>query len=328
MINLFKSFNPLNILWLAILVFVLRMGYIAEAPDKLQFVFVEPFARLLLPVGYEYALSPFENVCLAGLVVLGQAVLLNFLVNKYNLLGRSTFLPSLMYVTVTALFPQFLILSAPLLCNFLLIWMLFKLFSFYKGDDAKSTAYDLGMIVALGSIIYLPYIYLFLAIWLGLVIFKPFNWREWISGILGYVTVFFFFAVFYYLNNRLGSFYQIWAPLGTKFPNSINIKYLNYLVLIPVIIIIGLFLFHFQKNYYKSYVQVRKSFQLLLVIFIIAGLSFYVKSQFSLTHFVLCAVPAAVFLAYYFAYASRKWFYESLYLLLLISIIYFQFNTF
>ncbi|TWR28241.1 beta-carotene 15,15'-monooxygenase [Mucilaginibacter achroorhodeus] len=328
MINIFKSFNPLNVLWLAILVFIFRIGYIAEAPDKLQFISVEPFARLLLPVGYEYAFSPFENVFIAGLLILSQAVLLNFLVNKYNLLGRSTFLPSLMYVTVTALFPQFLILSAPLLCNFLLIWMLFKLFSFYKGEDAKSTAYDLGMIVAIGTVIYLPYVYLFLAIWIGLIIFKPFNWREWISGVLGYATVFFFFAVFYYLNNRLGSFYQIWAPLGTKFPNSINIKYLNYLVLVPVIVIIGLFLFYFQKNYYKSYVQVRKSFQLLLVIFVIGGLSFYVKSRFSLTHFILCAVPSSVFLAYYFVNASRKWFYESLYLLLLISIIYFQFNTF
>ncbi|MBL4676085.1 MAG: hypothetical protein JKY70_07785 [Mucilaginibacter sp.] len=96
----------------------------------------------------------------------------------------------------------------------------------------------------------------------------------------------------------------------------------------PVIVIIGLFLFYFQKNYYKSYVQVRKSFQLLLVMFVIGGLSFYVKSRFSLMHFILCAVPVAVFMAYYFAYATRKWFYESLYLLLLISIIYFQFNTF
>ncbi|MFD0793155.1 DUF6427 family protein [Mucilaginibacter litoreus] len=328
MINIFRAFNPLNILWLAILVFILRLGYIVEAPDKLQFVFVEPFARLLVPVAYEYAFSPIENVCIAAVLVLGQAVLLNYLVNKYNLLGRATFLPSLMYVTLSSLFPPFMVLSAPLICNFLIIWMLFKLFSFYKGEDAKSAAYDLGMITALGSIIYLPYVYLFLAIWIALIIFRPFNWREWISGVLGYFTVFFFFGVYYYLNNRLGSFYNIWAPLGSKFPNSISINNYNYLVLIPVIIALILFVFTFQQNYYKSYVQVRKSFQLLLFVFLLGGVSFYVKGRFNLNHFVLCIIPAAVFLSYYFAYASRKWFYESLYLLLLISIIYFQFNTF
>jgi hypothetical protein len=43
---------------------------------------------------------------------------------------------------------------------------------------------------------------------------------------------------------------------------------------------------------------------------------------------VLCSVPAAVFFAYYFLHAGKKWFYESLYILLLAGILYFQFNTF
>ena len=328
MISIFKLFNPLNVLWLAILMFILRIGYVAQVPAQLEFTFVEPFARLLVPVSYEYVFSPIANVFLAGILVLAQALLVNYLVNHFNLLGKPTFLPALMYVTITALFTPFMVLSAPLICNFLVIWMLFKLFSFYKSDDAKSTAYDLGMIVAVGSLIYLPYIYLFLSIWIALVIFKPFNWREWISGILGYLTIFFFLAVFYYLNNRLGNFYNIWAPLGTKFPNRININYYNYLVLVPVLVILVLYFFKLQQNYLKSYVQVRKSFQLLFFIFLIGGLSFYVKSEFNLSHFLLCAVPAAVFFSYYFVNANIKWFYESLYLLLLISIIYFQFNTF
>ncbi|MFA6086109.1 DUF6427 family protein [Mucilaginibacter sp.] len=328
MISIFKIYNPLNILWLAVLLFITRIGYVIQAPDKLEFIFVEPFARLLVPVSYEYAFSPILNIFLAGVLVLIQAVFINYLVNHFNLLGKPTFLPALMYVTLTALFKPFMVLSAPLFCNFLLIWMLFKLFSLYKSDDAKSTAYDLGIIVAVGSLLYLPYIYLFLSIWIALILFKPFNWREWVSGILGYLTVFFFLAVFYYLNNRLGSFYNIWAPLGTKFPNRININYINYLVLVPVLLILVLYFFKLQQNYLKSYVQVRKSFQLLFIIFLIAAFSFYVKREFNLNHFLLCAVPAAVFFSYYFVNATVKWFYESLYLLLLISIIYFQFNTF
>ena len=328
MVNIFKVYNPLNVIWLAILAFALRIGYIVQVPDKLEFIFVEPFARLLVPVAYEYAFSPTLNMLLAGVLILGQALLVNYLVNHYNMLSRPTFLPALMYVTLTALFTPFMVLSAPLICNFLLIWMLFKLLSFYKSEDAKSIAYDLGMIVAVGSLIYFPFIFLFLAIWIALVIFKPFNWREWVSGILGYVTVFFFLAVFYYLNGRLGRFYDIWAPLGSKFPNSIHIEYLDYLALIPVIIIIVLYFVKLQQNFYKSYVQVRKSFQLLFIMFLITGLSFYVRTAFNLNHFILCAVPAAVFFSYYFVNATTKWFYESLYLLLLISIIYSQFNTF
>ena len=328
MVNIFKIYNPLNILWLAVLLFALRIGYVIQVPDKLEFIFVEPFARLLVPVAYEYAFSPVLNMFLAAVLVLGQAVLVNYLVNHYNLLSKPSFLPALMYVTVTALFTPFMVLSAPLICNFLVIWMLFKLLSFYKSDDAKSIAYDLGMIVAVGSLIYFPFIYLFLAIWIALIIFKPFNWREWISGVLGYLTIFFFLAVFYYLNGNFARFYDIWAPLGSKFPYRIHIRYLNYLVLIPVIIILALYFVKLQQNFYKSYVQVRKSFQLLFIMFLTAGLSFYVKAEFNLSHFLLCTVPLAIFFSYYFINATTRWFYESLYLLLLISIIYFQFNTF
>jgi hypothetical protein len=328
MINIFRAFNPLNALWLIVVLFLSRVGYLFHVPARVEFIFVEPFARLLVPISYEYAFSPVLNILLASVFVFVQALLLNYLINFYNLLGKPTFLPALMYVTLSGLFAPFLVLSAPLICNFLVIWMLFKLFSLYKGEDAKSTAYDMGMIVALGSLIYFPFIYLFLVIWISLVLFKPFNWREWVSGILGYGTVFFFLAVLYYLNDKLSSFSNIWRPLATKFPDHISINSYNYLLLVPVIVILVLCFFKLQQNFFKSYVQTRKSFQLLFFIFLITAFSFYVNASFHLNHFLLCIAPVAVFFAYFFLYATRKWFYESLFLLLLISIICFQFNNF
>jgi hypothetical protein len=87
MINIFKIYNPLNIIWLVIILFITRMGYVLHAPDRLEFIFVEPFARLLVPVSYEYAFSAGANIFLASLLVLGQALLFNYMVNFYNLLG-------------------------------------------------------------------------------------------------------------------------------------------------------------------------------------------------------------------------------------------------
>jgi len=329
MINFFKSLNPFNILWLAVILVALRVGYLINGPGKIEFAFADPFTRLLLPISASQSpIAPALNVFLAGVIVFIQALLLNHLVNHFNLLGKPTFLPALMYITVSALFKNFLVLSPPLVCNFLVIWMLFKLLGFYKSNDAKSSAYDLGLIVALGSFIYLPFVYFFLLIWIGLIIFKPFNWRELIAGIIGYITLFFFLAVYYYWNNSLSQFYNIWQPLGTKFPDNIRINDYNYLVLIPVAIILLLCFVTLQRNFFKSYVQVRKSFQFLFIVFLVGCFSFYNKAAFHLSHFLLCAVPAAVFFSYYFLYAKRKWFYETLFFILLASIIYFQFNTF
>jgi hypothetical protein len=306
----------------------MRIGFAYHVPDKTEFPFVELFSRLLIPVSHQSVIPPVFNLFLASSLVFMQAMLVNYLVNHYNLLGKSTFLPALMYLTVSGLFIPFLMLSPPLVCNFLVIWMLFKMFDLYKGDEAKSISYDLGMIVAVGTMIYLPFIYMFLVIWIAMIIFRPFDWREWVACMIGFITIFFFLAVFYYLNDKLGQFFDIWLPLGTKFPFHIKINYYNYLVLIPVIIILVFCFFKLQQNFFKSYVQTRKSFQLLFFVFLTGLFSFYIRAEFHLDHFLLCAVPAAVFFAYYFLYASSRWFYETLYILLLASIIYFQFNTF
>ena len=328
MIRLFRSFNPANIVWLAIFLFVMRIGFAFQLPDKTGFPFSELFSRLLLPVSYQTAIPPVINLFVAGLLVFIQAILINLLTNEHNLLGKSTFLPAFMYVTVSSLLVPFLMLSPALICNFLLIWMLFKLLNLHKGEASKSICYDLGMIVAVGTMIYLPFIYTFLVIWIGLAIFRPFDWREWIAGIIGFITIFFLLAVFYYLNDRLGDFFEIWRPLGAKFQVHFNINYYNYLVLIPVIIVLILAALRLQQNFYKSYVHIRKSIQLLFFVFLITAFSFYIRTDFHVYHFLLCAVPGCIFVAYYFLYANTRWFYESLYILLLASIIYFQFNTF
>jgi len=328
MIKLFRSYNPITILWLAVILFFLRIGYLFHIPAKTEFPFAELYGRLNLPASYYYVVPSGLNLFMASVLVFIQALILNYLVNYHNLLGKSTFLPALMYVTASSLFPPFLMVGSPLVCNFLVLWMLVKLFSFYKGDDVKSTSYDLGMIVAVGTLFYLPFIYMFLAIWIALIIFRPFNWREWVACIIGFATIFFFLGVFYYINDKSDQFYNIWLPLTTRFAVHVKFNSYNYLVLIPVAIILVLGFFKLQQNFFKSYVQTRKSLQLLFFIFLIGGFSFYIRPDFHLDHFLLCAIPAAVFFSYYFLYATGKWFYEILFMTLLVSVIYFQFNNF
>ena len=272
MIDIFRRFNPLNIIWLAILLFILRTGYVLFAPAAIPLHLTEPFVSALMPAAYASTLTPGISVLLAGAVVLIQAVLLNYLINHYNLLGRPSFLPALMYVTLSGLFTPFLVLSAPLLCNFIIIWMLFKLLDMYKTEESKSLAFDLGMLVATGSLIYLPFTYLLVVIWIALIIFRPFDWREWTASLIGYITVFFFVGVIYYLNDRLPNLYKIWLPLVSSFSLPQVLDKYDLILLIPVAIIIVLGTFKLQENFFKSYVLIRKAFQLLFFIVLIAAL--------------------------------------------------------
>lgn len=327
MIQLFRSHSPLNILWLIVLLFVMRVGGLYYFTINADASFTGLFSRLLVavPAG---ALAASANVFYAAILVLLQALWFNYIVNNHNLLGKPSFLPALLYVTVSGLFTSFLTLSEPLLCNFLVIWMLQKLLEFYKIDGATSTAYDMGLIVGTGTLIYFPFIALFLSIWIGLLIFRAFNWHEWMSALMGVLTVFFFLSVYYYCTDHTLAFHSLWHSFDAQIPFITNVYLYRFLVLVPLVLIFILALFRLQANFLKSMVMVRKTFQSLLFILLIVAFAGFIKTDFSFNHFLLCAVPVATLAAYYFLYATKKWFYESLYLLLLFSILYFQFNNF
>ncbi len=325
MIQQFRNLNFLNIFILLILLYVLRIGLFLNLPEEINTGFSEFGNRILLTNTANPHLSPFANVVVAGLIVFIQALLFNRIINLFNIIGKSTFLPALTFVLASSVFTPFLFLSPPLICNFFLLLILYKILASIKNAAVVSTMFDLGMITAIGTVFYLPFSFITFVLCFALIIFRPFNWREWTAIIMGFVTIIWFLAVYYFWNDKLNSFYEIWRPLTSGFPVFIRIQLLDYIVLLPIGV--GLFLGFFQlrANFFKSYILIRKTFQLLFFLFLVACLSFYIKPDYRINHFLLCVIPVASLLAYYFLNAAKKWFYEPLFLLIAGFIIYFQF---
>lgn len=325
MINQFRQLNPINLLFLLAYTFLMRIAIFYETPSQLNFDFLEPFARLLINIDLDNAFSASANIFFAAVIVFSQALIFNRVINNHNLLAKPSFLPALMYITGMSLFMPFMILSPALIANFLLIWVIDKFLKLGKSANSITTVFDIGMIIGVGTLIYFPFMAMLLMIFLALLLFRSFNWREWIAGLVGFITVFFFLAVFYYWRDNLSSFYQIWKPLGNKFPSVFQVNYNDYLVLIPVAIIIVLASLQLRENFFRSFISTRKGFQLLFFMFIVAGASFYLKPNFRIWHFLLCVPPGSVLLAYYFSNAKKRWFYETLFVLFVLSIQYFLF---
>ena len=325
MINLFRNLNPVNLFVLAAYTIFMRIAIFVNLPDQLNFEFLEPYAKLLIQIPLENSFSVTANLALAAILTFIQAIIFNRVINNHSLMAKPSFLPALLYITRASLFTQFLILSPPLICNFLLIWIMDKFLKIGKAPNAMMIMFDIGMIIALGSLIYFPYIVFLAMLWLSLLLYRPFNWREWLSGLVGFLTIFFIIAVFYYWNDNISQFYRIWRPLVNTFPSKLRINYDDYLVLIPVSVIIVLATLQLRENFFRSFISTRKAFQMLFFMFIIALISFYTKPDFRVYHFILSVPPGAVLLAYYFSNAKKRWFYESLFAVLVLSIQYFLF---
>lgn len=325
MINQFRNLNPVNLLILFAYTFFMRMAIFADLPSVLQFEFLEPYTKFFIQIPIQNTFSPAGNVFVAGLIIYLQAVLFNRVVNNHGLLSKPGYLPALLYITSASLFMPFLILSPTLICNFLLILMLDKFLKIGKSPNAIMIMFDIGMTIAVGTLIYFPFIVMLAMLWFTLLLYRSFNWREWISGLVGFFTIFFFVGVYYYWTDSLSVFYRIWLPLANKFPSVFTINYNDYLVLVPVFIMIVLATLQLRENFFRSFISTRKAFQMLFFMFVVSIISFYTKPDFRLYHFLLCVPPGAVLLAYYFSNAKKRWFYESLFLVLVFAIQYFLF---
>ena len=320
-----RTLSGLNVFLVIVVGIALCLGVYLHLPDSLTPVFFEPALDRLLDLQLGSKFSPSFNVLLTLVLTLIQAFYLNQLVNHFNLLGKPNFLTSLMFITLVSTFLPFLVLSPTLICNFITIWMLQKLFNIYKHTDITGIMFDLGLLVAAGSLIYFPFIVMLLLIWASLITFRPFAWREWVTPLLGGITVYFLLAVCYFWLDRMSEFYQIFIPFTYAFNTDLQIDVLDYLVLIPIVLALIGFLLILKDNFFKSVVHVRKSFQLLFVMLILIFASFYLNETKSINHFLLCVPPLSIYLAYFFTHAKIKWFYETLYVVILLTIVYLQF---
>jgi len=324
MINQFRSLHPLNLLLLVAYLVFMRIAIFLNLPADLSFEILESYTKLFINIP-KNAFSSEANVFFAAVITMVQALIFNRIVNNHNLLAKPSYLPALLYVTGTSLFLQFLVLSPALICNFLIIVIIDKFLKLSKTGSAMSTMFDVGMLIAIGTLIYFPFILMLIMLWLSLLMYRPFSWREWISGLIGFLTIFMFVAVFYYWNDSIDRFIDIWQPLTNKFPNNLQINYDDYLVLIPVGLIMIMAAIQLRENFFRSFISTRKAFQMLFFMFLVSILSFYTKRGVTVAHFLLCVPSGAVLLSYYFSNAKKRWFYECLFAILVICIQYFLF---
>ncbi|TAF46617.1 MAG: beta-carotene 15,15'-monooxygenase [Sphingobacteriales bacterium] len=324
MIKLFRNAHPFHVLLLLGITVILRFAYMAHLPAIVPQPLTALLQQLLVTNAYQIYVNPFNSVIAAGIIVFVQALLFNIIINKYNILGKQTYLPAMFFIICCSVLSPFLTLSLPLLANFILLYIFNKILSSYKQANAITIFFDIGLAIGLSTIVYFPLLLLLLWVWLCLIVLRPFYWREWLSPVIAFLLTPFFLLVFYYYNERLNLMLRFWQPLYSPLKIFINVQVSTYWPLLPLFIVLVLGFVQLRLNFFKTFVLVRKTFIVLLLLAILIIFSFYINPAFSLSHFTLLAIPVATLCAYYFLNARLKWIYEILFYLILIFVIYFQ----
>lgn len=301
MVFLFKDRSDLNLIFLLLLSVAVHFHVwmhppliIANESDGLLSYFL---------LHYIQALSPLVLIVLFHTIILSQAIRLNILLSNFKMFQQISYVPAFAYIILTAMFPYWDVISAGLIANTLVIWILVKLLRLYDQNQPKTLEFNIGLIVGLSIILYEPIAILIPVVLFALVIIRPFKLAEWLVLIMGVLLPFYFIFTYVFLTGNISDFRHFLPKLDWKNPlvqPSFNV--ILALIVMGIQLIAGFFYWNEQQT--RFIIQVRKYWG---VIFLLLILTFFQPILFSVQALYASAIvlaPLACFIS--FAYATPK----------------------
>jgi len=322
MIRFFNSLQPATLFIIPFIVFLLWAQAFFIHPfaindsESLLFIFIADFIKLV---------PDFIKVLIAMALITLEAIYLNNIFNRYEVLHKNSFLPALMYTMLMSFALPLLQFHPILIINLVLLRALDKIFMLFKNDFPIAPLFDAFFLISIASLIYYPATAFFVLFLISLAILRPFNLREWTISIIAYSLPFIFLSVYLFWTDH---FIAGWKDLLKNFsPKHLDFGFavakplLSFFILTGFIILISTR--KLIQNFYKNTVRTRSYQQILFLYLIITiSASFFLKT-IPFYYMTMLVIPLVVFLAYYFVTTKKRaWFAELMLWGMLILIIW------
>ena len=274
-----------------------------------------------------YLLSPLSAIPVLLLPLLYQAIIivqalrLNYAFNDVRLFPKSAFTGALAYILLTALLPAWNNITAALVINTVLIWIIYKLIKLYNTQQPKTLLFNIGLITGTTVLLYVPSFPLFIVIFFALATFRPFSLNEWLILLAGIITPFYFITGWLFLNGNLNTTLQQLQIFELQIirPQNLALIIATFSVAATAIIA-GIFLW--QSNSGRMVIQVRKTWSVLFItILCLSPVVFFTKDAWP-NALLLLGVPASAFVSNVFLYPKRNLLPALLFWVLIALIIY------
>lgn len=320
MIRFFKSPQPASLFVIPVVVLILWI----QAMFSHSFAAAEGGTPLFQWFERYFIILPgFIQVLIAVALVSLEAIYLNTLLNRHEAFDKNSYLPALMYALLMSLAAPFLQFHALILVNLFLLRALDKTFALFKNESPVSILFDSCFLISIASLIYFPASTLFILFLISLAILRSFNFREWIISLIGFFLPYFFMSVYFFWTDHLiagwKNVFGYLTPAHPKATFSIDKPLLVLFIFLGVLFLLSMN--RLRQNFYKNIVRTRSYQQILILFFILAGLSTFLLKTIPLYHFTILAIPLSAFFGYYFLSARRRPWLSELILWLMIGLI-------
>lgn len=245
----------------------------------------------------------FAATFLTFLLVIVQGFLLVRLNTQLIFINNRSYLPALFFILITASVPELQRLNPVIFSGFFLLLGLERIFVSYQNTKLAYDYFIASFYISVGSLFY-PFLAFFLpVVWISLAIMKPFNWREWLFTILGFLLPVFFVSSYYYI--LYDEPLRILSDIKAVF--VFNYQTPEYPIP-PIIIFFGTILFlillasqFILRTFTVKKILPRKAFTIFFWLFLDLILVYLFVGRASIELVFLAAIPVSYLLAHYFA---------------------------
>lgn len=302
----FKANNPYNSFLLLLYGILLKLPiFLHPAVPVAQQTDGYLYRQMLLQLNYAGSVLPGIYSLISFLLLYTQAISFNQMANGQRLMQKPNYLPAMSYLLITSLFPEWNVLSAPLIVNSLLIWVWSSMSGLANNNKISAQLFNIGIAIGIATFFYFPAIAFTVLIIFGLILTRPFNPAEWLLSLFGIITPYYFLVSYVFLTDK-------WK--GYKFPRfSVGLPLFHESRWTLAAIIIVLFativgIYFIRQNFRKQLVQTRKSWSLVFLYFFVAICIPFINDTPTFQYWILSAVPLSAFVASCFFYPTKKWF--------------------
>ena len=276
-----------------------------------------PILTNTLSETYSHSFFPAAIIFILGLTIpLLQSIGLNNLIYEKDIIKKSGLV----------LAPVFLFLSTPFIVHpdswivsFFLLFYFNTLFSTFQKERPFKQSFNAHFLLATIGLFYSDILLLSPLIILVLLIFSNMSWRCLVISLIGLTLPF----IFYWAYTFFLEIPFLFNPPTCKFifsfsPNLkiITTAEISWYITVTAILIFSIFEFMFWI--YKKSIRSRKSF---FIIFAYFGFLLFIKVD---EGYYLAVTPISIVVANFFVYSKRKKLAEFLFLLFILSSIYYR----
>lgn len=294
-IRLFKNTYPLQIaLIILVLAAIWVPSFLNPAPAYITPLAQQPLYSFLVKI--HLFDSTAINTIIAISLILFEAFFINRIVNRYNLVSKTTSLPAFIYVLLMSYHPEALTIHPTLLVNLLTLIIIDNLFTSNDSPGNYQKILSIGFVASLATLIYFPIVIIIplLLFFIPSISSKPF--REAMIFVFGAIGPYFLLIFIYFMLGMITSEFALYAGVFSTLPALDTAYSVPEYITMGVLTIVFLFaVVKIVATLMENVIATRRKYIFLLImipVLILAGLA----SNRPLSDGILAIFPASTIL--------------------------------